>query len=561
MALFLPANIRAGLENAPTAPSAVNPFITLADLAGGGGIYSGNGVVPSATVATVTDTLTFDDGTTVMSQSSGGDTITAGVGTSPTGFGVFGRAELLNIGGGQFDGWSAQYSGVQGPEITSQVYDNTTFIEVAGWYLAQDNFDGTDRPYGIGYYTSDGVNYTGLQWDVRGELLLTQFAGLVTTPIGAGTGPMYVDSTGYIKVATYADFAAQLPIAGGNGIYGGSDSLGGNTTADMATFTMTFNNGDFLVETVGAAAYMAAISDQVILGGSDDVWVDTGILQLGGPFSPGDPTIVFNDDASVFAGTLENTVLTADRVWTLPDATGTLLLGSGTTDYLARWNAGALTIGVTRDNGSSVGMGIAPNASRLIRARSAAGHTTTASIENFIGGAGATFAVVGLANSSDLPYGGSFEAGASSATGVSVGARFVGIGVATLPAGFTSIGGVGMAGPNTANAGDVAGLAAVVDDNNANDNYGLVINVVNGGAGAAYIGKFTDGTEAANRVLTSDANGVATWANPYNVAAAYTPTNVTTTRTFDADAPPTNAELADVLGTLIADLQSVNILS
>lgn len=40
--------------------------------------------------------------------------------------------------------------------------------------------------------------------------------------------------------------------------------------------------------------------------------------------------------------------------------------------------------------------------------------------------------------------------------------------------------------------------------------------------------------------------------------AAYTPTNVTTDRAFDADATST-AELADCLGTLIADLQALGI--
>ena len=40
--------------------------------------------------------------------------------------------------------------------------------------------------------------------------------------------------------------------------------------------------------------------------------------------------------------------------------------------------------------------------------------------------------------------------------------------------------------------------------------------------------------------------------------AAYTPTNVTPDRAFDADSTST-AELADVLGTLIADLQTLGL--
>ena len=41
--------------------------------------------------------------------------------------------------------------------------------------------------------------------------------------------------------------------------------------------------------------------------------------------------------------------------------------------------------------------------------------------------------------------------------------------------------------------------------------------------------------------------------------ATYTPTNVTTDRTYDADST-TTAELADVLGSVIADLQSIGLI-
>jgi len=41
-------------------------------------------------------------------------------------------------------------------------------------------------------------------------------------------------------------------------------------------------------------------------------------------------------------------------------------------------------------------------------------------------------------------------------------------------------------------------------------------------------------------------------------AETYTPSNVVTTRTFDADAT-TLAEIADVLGTLIADMQAIGL--
>ncbi|MDQ7780261.1 MAG: hypothetical protein RDV41_11240, partial [Planctomycetota bacterium] len=62
--------------------------------------------------------------------------------------------------------------------------------------------------------------------------------------------------------------------------------------------------------------------------------------------------------------TFQITNPTADRTIIFPDADGTILLGSGTPDYLARWTAGgALGTGVTRDNNSTVGINVAPNAS------------------------------------------------------------------------------------------------------------------------------------------------------------------------------------------------------
>ena len=43
-------------------------------------------------------------------------------------------------------------------------------------------------------------------------------------------------------------------------------------------------------------------------------------------------------------------------------------------------------------------------------------------------------------------------------------------------------------------------------------------------------------------------------------SSAYTPTNLTTTRSYDANSTSVE-ELADVLGTLITDLQTANLLA
>lgn len=75
---------------------------------------------------------------------------------------------------------------------------------------------------------------------------------------------------------------------------------------------------------------------------------------------------------------------------------------------------------------------------------------------------------------------------------------------------------------------------------------------------------FVDSTGSdgdSGQVLTSDGTN-ATWEDPAVVAVVetYSPSNVSTDRAYDADSTTTE-ELADVLGTLIADLQTSGIIS
>jgi hypothetical protein len=68
---------------------------------------------------------------------------------------------------------------------------------------------------------------------------------------------------------------------------------------------------------------------------------------------------------------------------------------------------------------------------------------------------------------------------------------------------------------------------------------------------------------AAGQVLTDVAgNGILTWETPstYGTGQTYTETNVTTDRAYDANATSLD-ELADVVGTLLSDLRSVNIIA
>jgi hypothetical protein len=61
--------------------------------------------------------------------------------------------------------------------------------------------------------------------------------------------------------------------------------------------------------------------------------------------------------SGVYDGILKRDTLTSDKTWTLPDLSGTLVLGSGVDDTTARWSAGALTTGLFLDDGTNVGVG------------------------------------------------------------------------------------------------------------------------------------------------------------------------------------------------------------
>ena len=247
--------------------------------------------------------------------------------------------------------------------------------------------------------------------------------------------------------------------------------------------------------------------------GANDISIDSG------------QSIIYNNGGNT--STISTLALTGNQTINFPNASGTLVLGSGTTDFVARWNAGALTTGLLRDNGTNVSAGVAPSATRTMRIRAGAGDTTTASFEHTTAIAGVTYAMLALnSGASTQTIGGSLEAFASAAGGISVGGRLLSNGVCTYPTGFTAIGGVAYSDVNTGNTGDALAFFACADASHVDDNYGLIIDVVNAGAGGAFIGRFTDGTEGVGKVLTSDANGVATWQSLPPTAIAITTNRV-----------------------------------
>lgn len=107
----------------------------------------------------------------------------------------------------------------------------------------------------------------------------------------------------------------------------------------------------------------------VALGAATKQYVDTAVAGANslsgalviGNITGGTDIIMSSGDTINWAigsgGVLQSVSTTGARTWTLPDATGTVVLGSGITDKVARWSSGALVAGVIDDDGSTAGVG------------------------------------------------------------------------------------------------------------------------------------------------------------------------------------------------------------
>lgn len=108
---------------------------------------------------------------------------------------------------------------------------------------------------------------------------------------------------------------------------------------------------------------------------------------------------------------------------------------------------------------------------------------------------------------------------------------------------------------NTANAGAIRVFNTRTDVNNKE----YVGFEWSGNVASLLTAKAGTGTLRGLNIQASGANLGFFGVTPVARAAAYTPTNVTTDRSYDANSTTTD-ELADVLGTLIADLQAYGLL-
>jgi hypothetical protein len=282
------------------------------------------------------------------------------------------------------------------------------------------------------------------------------------------------------------------------------------------------------------------------------------VLALAGGTMTGDidlaagVNLVLNN--STYTGTIQSATLTGNKVYTMPDATGTVALTSGlTADYFPIFNSSGQLVNsstLMRESSGSISVG-----------------TTTggAAHKMYVTQAGTSGFVQGLTAVSQ---------GATSTQGVGV--KGIGINSTARNVGVQGVGGAS-ASPlaPTSSAVGVHGYANDASNDNyggyfdattssSGDNYGVAIKTTNAGAGNHYPLRLIYGFAGVNFDVTNvTADRTFTIGNrdlDFTTAATYTPTNVVTDRSYDADTVAI-AELADIVGTLIADLQSIGILS
>lgn len=108
----------------------------------------------------------------------------------------------------------------------------------------------------------------------------------------------------------------------------------------------------------------------VALGAATMQYVDAAVLAVAGTLSAvlvagnttggndieitAADTINFNRG---FGGALDSATTTVARIWTLPDVSGSLLVGTGATDRVVRWDGGVIADGILLDNTNTAGVG------------------------------------------------------------------------------------------------------------------------------------------------------------------------------------------------------------
>ena len=260
---------------AANAPTTLNPYATIADLAGLGENWGNTNLLVDANrthnVAsfTLTENNVGDYTTNLITTAqrqilwNDGDvtpnSAILGVGVSPTGFEAGGGVGSYYDTGGGTKGYSSIYDFGGDTYIQHTLYNSTFAVDEAGFFARPSVAGGNFTAAQLYHLEYGSGNYYGFEANVFGERILSQSAGLNRlSSIDASAGMAFLSGsggTGYIGVVDQTGFidwmGASWPAADGNGIYDGNGTIPNNTTSTVT--------GNFILATPLAA-------DRVVVG-------------------------------------------------------------------------------------------------------------------------------------------------------------------------------------------------------------------------------------------------------------------------------------------------------
>lgn len=184
--------------------------------------------------------------------------------------------------------------------------------------------------------------------------------------------------------------------------------------------------------------------------------------------------------------------------------------GAGTPGYLATWNTSSrLSTSIIRDNGTNVAIGATADSSKKLLIDSNGTRTNTGITTVYTG----TFDSYGIllqgsGTSTRKKYGISVQ--------IYGGTQNIGIlgAAVSIPVLYPDNYDIGVLGGSlNTNRGNI-GVVGITTENTKGDNIAGYFEASNGGTGSSYVLKLIDGNESNGRVLTSDANGFASWQDP-----------------------------------------------
>lgn len=212
--------------------------------------------------------------------------------------------------------------------------------------------------------------------------------------------------------------------ADGNGIYDGSGTIPVATTATLATgatFDIAYSDttSALTVNDAGSVALSANGADATLTLNGTSVVMDAAYVEVkdsDGAATPGELRLYEASSNGTSYTALKATSLTANRALELPDASGTLLVGSGLANHVALWTADGVLdydTGITYSasdnaiNVSNMGIGVAYNnaLTEPIQIKGAAAAGAQGLIFRFSNSGGSYAGSIGYANNpSDLAF-------------------------------------------------------------------------------------------------------------------------------------------------------------